>query len=103
MSDEDAGMRRSDERRLWAAADFADLLACAVELFVRHHRRALEGQVAVDLDPGATAVVLLAHPHGDRARDAVDPQQENVKGMTALPRKPLLGVVRSPDVIRREA
>src|SRR5277367_5883356 len=97
-----AGQTTSDERRLSLAADFAYLLAGAVELFIRHHRGALEGQVAVDLDPGATAVVLLANPHRYGARDAVDPQQEDVKWVAALPAEPLLGVIGGPDVIRRK-
>ena len=41
--------------------------------------RALEGQVAVDLDPGAAAVVLVADAHRDRPRDAVDPQHQDVQ------------------------
>ena len=48
-------------------------------------------------------MVLVADAHRDRARDAVDPQQQDVKRVTALPGEALLGVVRSPDVIRREA
>ena len=34
-----------------ARANRLDLLAGPVELLVRHYRRALEGKVAVDLDP----------------------------------------------------
>ena len=96
-------MRRSDQGRLGRAAHVADLFAGAVELLVGHHRRALEGQVAVDLDPGAATVVLVADPHRDRAGDAMDPQQQDVEGVTTLPGEPLLGVVRRPDVVRREA
>ena len=63
------------------AADRADLGGGAVELLVGHHRGALEGQVAVDLDPGAAAVVLVADAHGHRARDPVHPQQQHVQRM----------------------
>ena len=85
-----------------AAADSADLGAGAVELLVGHHRRALEGQVAVDLDPGAAAVVLVADPDRDRPRDAVDPQQQDVQRVAPLPVEALLGVVGGPDVEGRE-
>src|SRR5215510_10892423 len=96
-------MTTSDERRFGLLAYLADLLTRAVELFVGHDRGALEGQVAVDLDPGAAAVVLVADPHRDRAGDAVHPQQQDVERMTTLPRESLLGVVRRPDVEGREA
>src|SRR3954471_14854225 len=95
-------MRRSDERRFGGAAAVAYLFAGAVELFVGHYRRALEGEVAIDLDPGAAAVVLVANAHGDRARDPVDPQQKHVERVAALPGEALFGVVRRPDVIGRE-
>src|SRR3954454_6233581 len=95
-------MRRSDERRVARAASIAYLFAGAVELFFGHHRRALEAQLAVDLDPGAAAVVLVADADRDRARDPVDPQQQHVQRVTPLPGEPLFGVVRRPDVIRRK-
>src|SRR5215218_9659894 len=96
-------MRRSDERRLARAASIAYLFAGAVELFVGHHRSALEGEIAVDLDPGAAAVVLVADADGDRAWDAVDPQQQDVQRVAPLPGETLLGIVGGPDVIRRKA
>ena len=76
--------------------------AGALELLVGHHRRALEGQLAVDLDPGAAAVVLVPDPDRDRARDPVHPQQQHVQRMAALPLQALLGVVGGPDVERGE-
>ena len=94
-------LRREPARR--GGADATDLGAGAVELLVGHHRGALEGQVAVDLDPGAAAVVLVADPDRDRARDAVDPQQQDVQRVAPLPVEPLLGVVGGPDVEGREA
>src|SRR5947208_13005814 len=56
----------SGEDRLGLAADSLDLDPGALELLVGHHRRALEGQVSVDLDPGATAVVVVLDPDRDR-------------------------------------
>ena len=47
-------------------------------------------------------MVLVADPHRDRARNAMDPQQQDVERVTTLPGEPLLGVIRSPDVVRRE-
>ena len=71
-------LSRSGERRLGVAQRDAISSRGAIELLVGHHRRALERQVAIDLDPGAAAVVLVADPDGDRARNPVDPQQEHV-------------------------
>src|SRR3954452_13450342 len=71
--------------RLGFAADVADLGGGAVELLVRHHGRPLEGKLAVDLDPRAAAVVLVADAHRDRSRDPVHPQEQNVYRMTSLP------------------
>ena len=42
--------------------DRLDLLRGALELVVREHRRALEGQVAVELDPGAAAAGTRGGP-----------------------------------------
>ena len=61
-----------------------------------------EGQIPVEVDPGATALVLGADLDGDGAGDAVHPQQQDVQGVAALPVESLLGVVRSPDVEGRE-
>ena len=70
----------------------------AVELLVGHHRRALEGQVAVDLDPRVAAVVLVADADRDRPRDPVDPQQQHVERVAPLPAQALARVVGRPDV-----
>src|SRR5205814_10042649 len=43
-----------------------DLLRGALELVVGEHRRALEREVAVQLEPRAAAQVLLAHLDRDR-------------------------------------
>src|SRR3954452_14364519 len=47
-------------------------------------------------------MVLVLDPHGDRARDSVYPEQEDVQRMTALPRQSLLCVVGRPDVEGRQ-
>src|SRR5829696_7923469 len=83
-------------------ADLADRRSGPLELLVGHHRSALEGQLAVDLDPGAATVVLVLDPHGHRPWDPVDPQQEDVERMPALPAQPLRGVVLRPHVVRRQ-
>ena len=57
-----------DQRRgAGGLADRGDLLGGALELVVREHRRALEGQVARDLQPGAAAAELVADLDGHRA------------------------------------
>ena len=85
-----------------ALADVADLAGGAVELLVGHHRRPLEGQVAVDLDPRAAAVVLVLDAHRDGPRNPMDPEEQHVQRMGPLPGEALLGVVRGPDVEGRE-
>ena len=72
----------------------------ALEFLVGDHRRALEREVAVDLDPGQAALVFGPHAHRHRARDAVDPQHEHVQRVPRLPAQPLEGVVGGPDVER---
>src|SRR2546421_4555955 len=85
-----------------ALADLADRGRGPIELLVGHHRRALEGQIAVDLDPGAAAVVLVLDADGHRPRNSVDPEEEDVQRMPALPGETLLRVIRGPDVERGE-
>src|SRR5918992_855267 len=82
--------------------DRLDLLGGALELLVGEHGGALEGEIAVELDPGAAAVVLRAHLDGDRPRDAVGAEDDHVEGMAALPGEPLLRVVGGPDVVGRQ-
>src|SRR4051794_9155477 len=89
--------------RLGFAADVAGLGGGAVELLVRHHRRSLERKLAVDLDPRAAAVVLVADTYRDRARNPVHPQEQNVYRMAPLPLEALVRVVLRPDVERGEA
>ena len=60
------------------------------------------GQVARDLQPGATAGVVTAHADRDRPRDAVRAQEHDVERVARLPAQALLRVVRRPDVERRE-
>src|SRR5919198_5419507 len=93
----------SDRDRLGLAADVADLRRGADELVVRHHRRALEGEITIDLDPRAAAVILVADADGDRARDPVDPQEQDVKRIAALPAQALVSVVLRPHVEGGEA
>src|SRR4051794_14555632 len=86
-----------------ALDDRLDLLRGAVELLVRQHRRALEGQVAGNVEPGMVAVEVLADLHGHRARDPVRTQEDHVERLLeAPPGQALLGVVRRPHVVRRE-
>src|ERR687895_1476646 len=82
--------------------DRLDLLGGALELLVGEHGGALEGEIAVELDPGAAAVVLRAHLDGDRPWDAVGAEDDHVEGMAALPGEPLLRVVGGPDVVGRQ-
>src|SRR4051812_14958212 len=84
------GAGRSGGDGLGLAADVADLGRGAVEFLVRHHRSSLEGELAIDLDPRAAAVVLVADSHGDRARDPVDPQEQDVDRMAPLPPQALV-------------
>ena len=57
----------------------------ALELVVGEHRRALEREVAGDLQPGAAAAVLVADADGHRARDPVGAQQHDVQRVARLP------------------
>src|SRR5687768_12243192 len=93
---------RSGEHRNGVRGDRLDLLGSALELLVGEHRRALEREVAVELDPGAAAVILGPYLDGDRPRDAVGAQDDHVEGVAALPGEPLLRVVGGPDVVGRE-
>src|SRR4051812_30319454 len=88
-----------DQRGDTRIADRGDLLGSAVELGVRQHRGALEGQVAGDLQPRPTATELVLDPHGDRPRNAVGAQEDDVQRVATLPRQALLGVVGRPPVI----
>src|ERR687896_2489956 len=90
------------EHRHGVRRDRLDLLRGALELLVGEHGGALEGEIAVELDPGAAAVVLRAHLDGDRPRDAVGAEDDHVEGMAALPGEPLLRVVGCPDVVGRQ-
>src|SRR5581483_4606185 len=80
-----------DRRALGLGADRPDLGCGPLELLVRHHRRPLEGKVAVDLHPRAAPVVLVTHAHGYRARNPVHPEQQHVKRVPALPAQALVG------------
>src|SRR3954452_9422252 len=96
-----------DERRRpvdhAALDDRLDLLVGAVELLGREHGRALERQVARDVEPRVVAVEVLADLHRHRARDAVRTEQDHVERLLeTAPRQALLGVVRRPHVVRRE-
>src|SRR5215212_1685923 len=97
-----AGCISDEDRSAVARDDPGDFLGGTLELVVGEHRCALEREVARDFQPGAAAAELVAHLHGDRARDAVGAQQHDVQRMTALPRQPLLGVVARPHVERRQ-
>src|SRR3954447_8586849 len=81
--------------------DRLDLLRRALELVVGQHGRALERELAVQVEPGAAAEVLVADLDRHRPRDPVGAQQDHVERMAALPPQPLLGVVRGPYVVRR--
>jgi hypothetical protein len=48
--------------------------------------RALEREVARDLEERPAAAVVVAHLHGHRPRDAVGAQQQHVERVAALPR-----------------
>src|SRR5215211_392576 len=90
------------ERRQGVRGDGLDLAGRSVELLVGEHGSSLERELAVELDPGAAALVLGQDPHRHRARDAVGAQHDHVHRVPALPGQPLLGVVRGPDVVGRE-
>ena len=98
------GARRSGnglgQDRNGVRGDRLDLRGGAVELLVGEHGRALEREVAVQLDPGAAAVVLGADLDRHRARDAVGAQQDHVHRVMTLPFEPLFGVVGRPHVVR---
>src|SRR3954452_15844044 len=83
---------RSGRNRLGLAADVADLARGAVELLVRHHRRSLEGELAIDLHPRASAVVLVAARDGHRARFPVHAHELPLSRIAAIPLQDLLGV-----------
>jgi hypothetical protein len=82
--------------------DRLDLLRRAIELVVGEDGRALEGEVAGDLEPRLAAVEVLADLDRHRPRDAVGAQQQHVQRVAALPLQALLAVVGGPDVVRRE-
>src|SRR4051794_21107682 len=82
--------------------DAGDLLGGALELLVGEHRGALEREVARDLEERAAAAVVVADLHGHGPRDPVGAEQQHMERVVALPRQPLLGVVRRPDVEGRE-
>ncbi len=82
-----------------AGGDRLDLFGGALELGVGEHGGALEGQFALELDPGLGGVVLVLDLDCDRPRDAVGAQQQHVQRLlAALPGQPLLGVVARPYV-----
>ena len=91
-----------DERRRCPRRSRAISSRRALELVVGEHRGALEREVARDLEPRAAAAELVPDLDGHRARDAVGAQQDDVERVAALPRQALLGVVRRPDVVRRQ-
>src|SRR3954466_7966956 len=82
--------------------DRLDLLRRALELLVGEHGRALEWEVAVQLEPRAAAEVLVTDLHGHGPRDAVGAQEDHVERVAALPGEPLLRVVGRPHVVRRQ-
>src|SRR4051794_8168104 len=82
--------------------DLLDLLAGAVELVVGQDRGALERQVARNLQPRPAAAEVLLDLDGHGARDPVGAQENHVQRVAPLPGQPLLGVVGSPDVVRRQ-
>src|SRR3954468_19895274 len=92
----------SDEQRYGVRCDRFDLRGGALELVVREHRGALERQLAVKLDPRATAAVLVTDLDGHGPRDAVRAQQNHVEGMAPFPGQPLGCVVARPYVVRRQ-
>ena len=92
----------SSQDRHGVRGDRLDLLRRALELVVGEHRRALEGQVAVEVDPGAAALILGPDLDGHRTRDPVGAQHDHVQRVAPLPGQPLLGVVAGPDVVRRQ-
>src|SRR5918997_1736153 len=55
------GLAELRQRRNAAVGDRADLLRGALELVVGEHRRALEGQLALQLEPRTTAAVLVLY------------------------------------------
>src|SRR5436190_7487435 len=93
---------RLDEQRYRVGRDRFDLSRGALELVVREDRRALEGQLAVKLDPRPASAVLVADLDGDRTGDAVGAQQDHVERVTPLPGEPLCRVVAGPDVVGRQ-
>src|SRR5215208_5926247 len=82
--------------------DRLDLLGGALELLVGEHGRALEREVAIELEPRAAAVVLGPDLHGHRPRDPVRAQHHHVQRVAALPGEPLLRVVGGPHVVGRQ-
>src|SRR5919201_917869 len=62
-----------------AVDDRLDLLRRTIELVVGEDRRALEGQVARDLQPRLAAVEVVADLDRDGARDAIGAQQQDVQ------------------------
>src|SRR3954454_6602269 len=85
-----------------AVDDRLDLLRRAIELVVGEDGRALEGEVARDLEPRLAAVEVFADLDHKRSWDAVGAQQQHVQRVPALPLQALLAVVRRPHVVRRE-
>ena len=57
------GWRALGEHGDGVRGDRLDLLRGALELVVGEHGRSLEGQVAMEIDPGPAAVVLGPHLH----------------------------------------
>src|SRR3954449_4221803 len=92
----------SDADRDRVGGDRGDLLGRAVELVVGEHRRALERQLALQLEARAAPALLVPHLDRHRPRDAVGPQQDHVQRMAPLPCQPLLGVVAGPHVEGRQ-
>jgi hypothetical protein len=82
--------------------DRLDLLGGALELLVGEHGRALEREVAIELEPRAAAVVLGPDLHGHRPRDPVRAQHHHVQRVAALPGEPLLRVIGGPHVVGRQ-
>src|SRR4051794_4927917 len=82
--------------------DAGDLLRGALELLVGEHGGALEGEVARDLEERAAAAVVVADLDGHGTGDPVRAQEQHMKRVVALPRQPLLGIVRRPYVEGRE-
>ena len=81
-----------------AARDLGDLFGGALELGVGEHGGALEREFALQLDPRLGGGVLVLDLHGDRPRDAVGAQQQDVQRLVAAPAEALLGVVGRPHV-----